>query len=149
MNDGAGTAFGLGAGNANSPTRLDFRSAERMYAVSLVQDLFDDWVVVQSWGGRFTQRGGGKIRAVASYDDGIAQVQRIAKQRIAHGYAVTPQPFNPSDIRDGSPVPARTPIKRRACSWSAAAEQQSRKLNLPCGVHSLDLFLINFCLERL
>ena len=72
----------------DSPIRLRFASEDRTYVAVPEQDLLEDWVVVQSWGGRFNQRGGGKIRAVADHEEGLAQLRKITRQRIQHGYAL-------------------------------------------------------------
>ena len=72
----------------DTPIRLRFKSATRLYVVALVQDLFQDWVLMQSWGGRFSQRGGGRIHAVRNREEGIVQLQRVMRQRFAHGYAL-------------------------------------------------------------
>ena len=87
MIDSADTLTKMLDVTTDTPIRLCFKSANRMYVVALVQDLFQDWVLMQSWGGRFSQRGGGKIHAVATREEGIVQLQRVARQRFAHGYA--------------------------------------------------------------
>ena len=63
-----------------------FTSAHRMYSVMLKRDLFGDWVVVQSWGGRYSQRGGGMTQVVASFDEGIALLHKIGQRRQQRGY---------------------------------------------------------------
>ena len=75
--------------NLGGPVQVGFKSEARMYRVSLVQDLFQDWVLVQSWGGRFSTRGGGKLRVVASRDDGLVQLRRIICRRLGRGYVLT------------------------------------------------------------
>ncbi len=71
-----------------SPTRLRFRSDDRIYTAVLTQDLFDQWMVIQSWGGRHNQRGGGKTCHVDSFEDGLAMMQAITKRREKHGYVI-------------------------------------------------------------
>ena len=63
-----------------------FTSAHRMYSVMLAKDLFGEWVVVQSWGGRFSRQGGGMTQVVASFDEGIALLQKIGQRRRQRGY---------------------------------------------------------------
>lgn len=68
------------------PTRMRFASETRVYSVVLDQDLLGDWTVTQSWGGRESRRGGGKITHVASFEDGVKLLHQIAKRRAKHGY---------------------------------------------------------------
>lgn len=68
------------------PTRLRFVSEARVYTVVLDQDLLGDWVVIQSWGGKGNQRGGGKVTHVPSFEAGMAMLRAIAKQREKRGY---------------------------------------------------------------
>ena len=71
---------------AGSPLRLQYASPGRMYALVLDQDLFGDWYIMLSWGGRQTARGGGKTVFVESFEAGIALLNRMTKRRERHGY---------------------------------------------------------------
>ena len=78
-------------GSVDSSERVDaigqrFKSADRMYSVMLEKDLFGDWIVVQSWGGRFSRRGGGMTQVVARFEEGIALLQKISQRRQQRGY---------------------------------------------------------------
>lgn len=68
------------------PTGMQFASATRVYIVVLDQDLLGDWTVLQSWGGKESRRGGGKIAHVASFEEGMHLLRQIAKRRAHHGY---------------------------------------------------------------
>lgn len=68
------------------PLRLRYVSPARMYALVLDQDLFGDWYVMLSWGGRHTARGGGKTIFVESYETGMALLHRVMRRREQHGY---------------------------------------------------------------
>jgi hypothetical protein len=68
------------------PTRVTFASDSRLYCIILDQDLFDQWTVIQSWGGKHNQRGGGKSIAVESFERGMTLIESIAKRRKARGY---------------------------------------------------------------
>lgn len=68
------------------PIRINFSSADRLYSVILDRDLFDQWTVRQSWGGKHNLRGGGKSVAVDSFESGLSLVATITKQREKRGY---------------------------------------------------------------
>lgn len=75
-------------GQLPCPLRLRFASPGRVYALVLEQDLLGDWCVVQSWGGKRNQRGGGQVRAVESFEAGLAMVASIRKHRERRGYQI-------------------------------------------------------------
>lgn len=58
----------------------------RYYSVCLEQDLFSDWVLVKIWGRRGTKLGRKQQILCESYQQGIALIHKISKQRKAHGY---------------------------------------------------------------
>jgi hypothetical protein len=58
----------------------------RYYRVHLAQDLFGDWTLLKVWGGTGSRRGGMHHTGLASYDDGIDQIEEIAKRRSQRGY---------------------------------------------------------------
>jgi len=68
------------------PTRMQFASETRVYTTLLDQDLLGDWTVMQSWGGKGNQRGGGEVTHVESFEAGLRLLQVIAKRRKQHGY---------------------------------------------------------------
>lgn len=68
------------------PTRIQFASQTCIYSVLLDQDLLGDWTVMQSWGGKGSRRGGGKITPVRSFEAGLQLLQKIARRREQHGY---------------------------------------------------------------
>lgn len=70
------------------PARMRFASDTRVYTAALDQDLLGDWTMVQSWGGKESRRGGGKITHVASFEEGMQMLRRIASRRAQHGYRV-------------------------------------------------------------
>jgi hypothetical protein len=55
----------------------------RYYQVHLGRDLLGDWTLRTVWGGLGSRLGRMHCTGVASYDDGIEQVQAIAKRRAA------------------------------------------------------------------
>lgn len=72
----------------DSPIRLRFAFEGRSYLVALEQDLLNDWVVVQSWDGKPSARGGGKISVVGDREAGLALLQQISRRRLQQGYAL-------------------------------------------------------------
>ena len=88
MIDPADTATVCLPVTTDSPIRLRFASDDRTYVAVLEQDLLRDWVVVQSWGGKFTARGGGKIQVVSDREQGMTLLQNITRRRLQHGYSL-------------------------------------------------------------
>lgn len=68
------------------PVRLDFASDNRTYSVALDRDLFDQWSVTRSWGGRHSNFRGSRITHVDSFEAGLAMLQSISKRREKVGY---------------------------------------------------------------
>jgi hypothetical protein len=68
------------------PIHLRFASNARIYNAILTQDLFEQWMVMQSWGGKGNLRGGGKTTHVDTFEAGMAMLQGIVKKREKHGY---------------------------------------------------------------
>ena len=66
----------------------------RYYQAHLVEDLFGEWTLVTVWGGLGSRLGRMRSTGVASYADGQAQIERIAKRRQQHGYE--PRPGRPA-----------------------------------------------------
>lgn len=67
-------------------TRMQFASDTRVYSAVLDQDLLGDWTVAQSWAGKESRRGGGKVTHVANFDEGLQLLRQIAMRRERHGY---------------------------------------------------------------
>lgn len=62
----------------------------RYYQVHLGQDLLGDWTLLKVWGGLGSRCGGMHNTGVASYGDGLEQIQKIARRRMRHGYRPPP-----------------------------------------------------------
>jgi hypothetical protein len=75
-----------------SPQQLFWINPEkaRYYRVHLVRDLFGDWTLRKVWGGIGSRHGRMHSTGVASFEDGIAQVQAIARRRAGRGYGLVP-----------------------------------------------------------
>lgn len=58
----------------------------RYYSVRLVKDLLGDWTLILNWGSLDSNRGGMKVRVVASEAAWEAEIQKIEKRRKQHGY---------------------------------------------------------------
>lgn len=70
----------------DTPLTMRFVSDRRLYAMTLTRDLFGDWVLIQSWSGRYNRRGGQLTKPVPSYEAGIMRMKEIAKLREKHHY---------------------------------------------------------------
>jgi hypothetical protein len=70
----------------SSPIRMRFASQTRNYTVLLTQGLFSTWTVVQTWSGKYTKLGGGKIRPVESFEEGREMLLAIEQRRRKHHY---------------------------------------------------------------
>lgn len=68
------------------PIRIDFASEARTYRIVLECDLFDQWTVIRSWGGKANNIRGSRVTHVPSFDAGLAMVRVLAKRREKHGY---------------------------------------------------------------
>ena len=74
---------------AYQPDRWQYRrwkTDSRWYVAELVQDLWGNWLVRQSWGSRFSDQGNGRSLEVSSYAEGLELLERTAKRRLQHGY---------------------------------------------------------------
>ena len=62
-----------------SPIRLQFSSPERLYTVILMQDLFEQWVILQAWSGKQQAKGGSKTIPCDNLQAGLAALADIAR----------------------------------------------------------------------
>ena len=70
-----------------SPIRLQFAAPdERIHTVVLMQDLFQQWVILQTWGGKHNTSGGSKPQPFDSLDAGLAALTAIARRHEKRGY---------------------------------------------------------------
>jgi hypothetical protein len=69
-----------------TPIRVRFAAADRLYTIILMQDLFEQWVIMQSWGGKQNQSGGGKTRPVENLEAGLAALAVIVRQHQKRGH---------------------------------------------------------------
>jgi hypothetical protein len=58
-----------------------------VHTVVLMQDLFEQWIIIQAWAGKAHHRGsgGGKTRPFDSLEAGIAALQAIAQRHRKQG----------------------------------------------------------------
>ncbi len=72
------------------PIRMQFAAPDRRHTVLLMQELFEQWVLIQGWAGRAQASGrcGGKSRPFDSLEDGIAALQAIVQQHQKRGCAL-------------------------------------------------------------
>ena len=72
--------------HSDSPIRRRFVCADRTYSLMLSRDLLGDWVLMQTWGSRISKHGGGKSRAFATFEAGLAALTALARVRQERGY---------------------------------------------------------------
>jgi hypothetical protein len=71
-----------------SPIRLQFAAPEKIHTVLLMQDLFEQWVILQAWGGRHGRqdsRGGARTRPFETLEAGLAALMQIAARHLRQG----------------------------------------------------------------
>ena len=73
--------------------RWENKSNARYYHAILTRDLWGDWVVIKSWGGK-TKRGGVKNLFCSSYSEGAQLLGKINKIRQKHGYQLQSSHLN-------------------------------------------------------
>jgi hypothetical protein len=71
-----------------SPIRMQFSGPDRLHTVVLMQDLFEQWIIIQGWAGKFSRCGGGKTRPFDSLEDGIDALRAIARRHQKQGYTL-------------------------------------------------------------
>ena len=68
-----------------SPIRLQFSSPEKLHTVLLMQDLFDQWVILQTWSGKHASRGGSRPLPCDNLEAGLNTLAGIARQHRERG----------------------------------------------------------------
>jgi hypothetical protein len=68
-----------------SPIRLQFSSPEKLHTVLLMKDLFDQWVILQTWSGRQAARGGSKPLPCDDLEAGLNALSEIARTHRERG----------------------------------------------------------------
>ena len=58
----------------------------RYYQADLVKDLFGDWTLVKVWGSLDSHQGNQKICLVSGKEKGLAEIQKLMKERECRGY---------------------------------------------------------------
>ncbi len=66
--------------------RQVWESETRWYVVALQQNLFGQWVITKSWGGKARRGGQTKDEDFADYEAALQRIEVIAQRRKAHGY---------------------------------------------------------------
>lgn len=74
--------------NKSNPISYRFENSLNMryYRVMLTKDLFEQWVVVKSWGG--INKAGGRVLTVPchSYDEALNLIEKLNCLRLKRGY---------------------------------------------------------------
>ncbi|HEX8955126.1 MAG TPA: hypothetical protein VF798_02560 [Burkholderiaceae bacterium] len=69
-----------------SPIRLQFSSPEKLHTVLLMKDLFDQWVILQTWSGKRAASGGSKPLPCDTLESGLSALSEIARSHRERGY---------------------------------------------------------------
>lgn len=69
-----------------SPIRLQFSSPEKLHTVLLMKDLFDQWVILQTWSGKQAARGGSKPLPCDTLEAGLSALSSIARGHRERGF---------------------------------------------------------------
>lgn len=70
----------------DSPIRLQFAAPdERIHTVILMQDLFRQWVIMQTWAGKQNTSGGSKPQPFDSQEAGLEALAAIAQRHEKRG----------------------------------------------------------------
>lgn len=69
-------------------TEIRWETTSRYYVVRLYQDLFGDWIVESVWGGLHNKLGNRQQQVLASYQDALALLLQINRQRHARHYGI-------------------------------------------------------------
>ena len=88
-----------------------WRKAERVYYVSLEQNLFGAWILIRHWGVNDSRRGRSMECTLNTYDEGLQQLAQVRKRRKHRGYVLQEQGLNENST--ASPAPA----KAEATPW--------------------------------
>jgi hypothetical protein len=70
--------------------RIRWETDSRYYDVRLSQDLFNDWVLLVSRGGKRNRLGALRTIFVASKEEGLKKIQELEKVRARRGYVRVP-----------------------------------------------------------
>lgn len=79
--------------------RVRWESSTRYYEVHLHQDLWGQWILTRTWGGKGSHRGQIRHQPCPSRQEGERQLEAIGRRREVHGYS---RVLNTID-RDGRP----------------------------------------------
>ncbi len=66
--------------------RVRWESRTRYYEVHLHQDLWGQWILTRTWGGKGSQRGRIRHQPCSSRQEGERQLESIGRRRERHGY---------------------------------------------------------------
>lgn len=65
---------------------LRWETSSRYYEARVQQDLWGEWQVVRTWGGKRSRRGGMKAEVCASREEACARITAVAQHRRQRGY---------------------------------------------------------------
>ena len=75
--------------------RLQWHKDTRYYEVQLHQDLWGDWLLTRRWGRRSARSGQSRAMPCASYEHGLALLEKIVQRRQKRGYTLISEASEP------------------------------------------------------
>ncbi len=66
--------------------RLEFRTEQRVYVLTLERDLFGAYVLFRRWHGLYNRRGGLKRQVFFCEAEAMREIRRIERLRARRGY---------------------------------------------------------------
>jgi predicted DNA-binding WGR domain protein len=63
---------------------------QRYYRVAVEQDIFGQWVIISTWGGKIRASGRSKGRVLANREEGLRLLEQATAQRKSRHYQAMP-----------------------------------------------------------
>lgn len=70
---------------------MRWETTTRYYIVRLQVNLFRDWEVMLTWGGKGTNCGRVQVHPVETYEQGMHRIKQVARRRRQRGYNLVTQ----------------------------------------------------------
>lgn len=78
----------------------NFENEERYYKARVQKDLFGNWSLLKSYGGKKNNLGQQRIKSCDSYEDAMKKLKQIMKVRKSHGYKIVGSKYKAKGASD-------------------------------------------------